>query len=337
MDRVEKCLFCGRTSPEADLVAWFVQNERRTTHGACWIEAYRNKRLSAASPADSGGAPRKTLDDIRRELQAEYEGVSGVAEPEATETLVTHDDDRPAVERHRPVARGREPRRRYAVAAALGGGAAMLLLVVGHVAATREPVRPNALVERGPRDVELATAAALVELEGQLKALRSDLQGLAERLERSDSRIAGMESRVGGMESSMRRLADDAATAAASRQAERSVAPPRQAATKPASVAPPATASTPAMASDSERWIPAEHPVRVSSPAPREIRPVAELVTAATTEPAAPPAPRAVPEVRASFRDKLRADWRTIKQGVASAGDEFKAAMRDVARKVRGD
>jgi hypothetical protein len=38
-----------------------------------------------------------------------------------------------------------------------------------------------------------------------------------------------------------------------------------------------------------------------------------------------------------TLRQKLRAEWRTIKQGFAGAGDDFKAVMRDFTRKVAGE
>ena len=44
MDQAEKCCFCGRETPEADLVAWFVQDERRATHTTCWLASYRSER-----------------------------------------------------------------------------------------------------------------------------------------------------------------------------------------------------------------------------------------------------------------------------------------------------
>ena len=44
MDPAEKCFFCERTSPETDLIAWFMQDERRMTHSACWLDAHRNGR-----------------------------------------------------------------------------------------------------------------------------------------------------------------------------------------------------------------------------------------------------------------------------------------------------
>jgi len=351
MDQAEKCFFCGRTSPEADLVAWFVQDERRRTHSACWFEAHQSNRPGSSL------APRKTLDDIRRELEAEFPAEAGTAEGRVPVAADLGEDAR-AVERQRSPLRRGARRRRHAMVAALAGIAGLVLVVVISVAVTRETIRPDAVASapeehRGieTRDAEPAAAvlpALLTELDQQLKALRSDLQALGARLERSDSRVAGMESRVRDVESSMRRLADDVASAAATRAAERPVAAPRHTASRPAAVAPPT--ATPVTAANSERWIPAQHSAPESSPT-SNVRSVADVI--------APPQPRtepttttdvvptrAAPAVSDSasppsappkLQDKLRADWHTIKQGFASAGDDFKAGMRDVARKLRGD
>jgi hypothetical protein len=256
--------------------------------------------------------------------------------------------DAGVVERHRAAARRRRRRRRHATAAALGGIAGLVLLVVGYVAATRETIGPDAVAsapEVAPQPAAAVLPDLLTELDEQLKALRGDLQALAARLERSDARIAGMEARVRDAESSMRRLADDVASAAAVQAAERRVAAPRPTPGRPAAPTP-----APVTVADSERWIPAEPsaPERATRP---DVWPVARA--------AAPPPPRTEPSTTtdvaptraaspvsdsaspssapATLRDKLRADWRTIKQGFASVGDDVKATMRDVGRKLTGD
>ena len=344
MDRAEKCFFCGRTSPEAELVAWFVQDERRRTHSECWFEAYRGNRLS--SPAS-----RKTLDDIRRELEAEYPAEAQTAPRVPAAAYLNGDAG--VVERHRAASRRRRQRRRHAIAAALGGLAGLVLLVIGYVAATRETIGPGAVASAPEVAPEPAAVLPdlLAELDQQLKALRGDLQTLAARLERSDARIAGMESRVRDAESSMRRLADAVASAAAVRVAERAVAAPRPVAAPRQTPRRPAPQTpAPVTVADSERWIPAEAsaPERATTP---DVRPVARA--------AAPPEPRSEPTTTtdvaptraastvsdsaspssapSTLRDKLRADWRTIKQGFASVGDDVKATMRDVGRKLTGE
>jgi hypothetical protein len=202
---------------------------------------------------------------------------------------------------------------------------------------------------------------ALAELDRELKALRSDLEELAARLERSDSRIAGMESRVRDAESSMRRLASDVAPSAATRAVERSVAPPRDTARKPAPVAPLGPTPTPVTVADSERWIASDRSAPPSPPPPSELRPRAKAVESprmeSTTRIDEAPGPAARPVDDApgpaarpvsddasptsapppTLRDRLRADWRTIKQGFATVGDDFKATVRDFTRKVTGE
>jgi hypothetical protein len=255
--------------------------------------------------ADSSESPRKTLDDIRRELDAEYP-VESEAE---TPVLVAQDDYAVAVECSSSVAGRRAPGRRHAMVAGLGGIAVSLLLIAGYVVVHREPVRLNAVAS--VREIiaqpvaPVVSSAALGELERELKALRADLKALADRLERWDSRIGGMESRVQGVESSMRRRADDAAPAAAPRPAKRTAAAPRPHDVPPAE----------------ELVLPPEAP----TPPPT------------TTDVAESRQASADPDVPPTLRQKLRAEWRTIKQGFAGAGDDFKAVMRDFTRKVAGE
>ena len=266
--------------------------------------------------ADSNDSPRKTLDEIRSELAAAYP-----VESEAEDAVIgAVDEDATAVECGPSIeARHHDRRRRYAVAAAVVGISASLVLVAGH-ALTREPVQHNALASAP--DVAAPSAApapavrqpqpaaptpppaALVELERQLKALSSDVKALTERLQRWDSRIGGIESRVQGVESSMRRLVDDAAAASATRAAQRTPSVPRPTATALA--------------------------VPENSPAPKEIPPAEEMQPMRARD----VAETAGPEAPTTLRRKLAAEWRTIKQGFAGAGDDFKAAMRELGRKT---
>jgi hypothetical protein len=299
--------------------------------------------------ADSNEGHRKTLDEIRSELAAEYP-VESEAEQASVRAL---DQDATAVERDRSVDRDRERRRRYAMAAAFVGITASLLLIAGY-ALTRKPVQRNALATApdvtGPsaapttaiREPQPAAPtlppAALVELDRQLKALRSDVKALADRLERSDSRIGGIQAQVQGVESSMRRLVDDPAAATATRAGERTVPAPRRTAKTPPAPAVAVPPDAPLTASASERWIPAKLAVPDDSPAPKQIRPAEEVLTpvevsppAATTSDVAGTVASAPP---ATLRQKLSSEWRTIKQGFATAGDDFKAVMRELGRKV---
>ena len=361
MDPAEKCFFCERTSPETDLIAWFIQDERRMTHSACWLDAHRNGRLASTAAPESKQS-RKTLDDIRRELETEYQTAMAGAE---TQLLVGVDDDAAAIEhlragdaaatRHAAPRGTGEWRRRYVMPAALGAGAVALLLVVSHVAVTREPVRPDvvarvpAAANREPLAVHAVAPvlpAAVTELDREVKALRRDLRALADMLERSGSRVDGVESRMRGVEvsmraveSSMQRVDDMATSAAAARAAERAVVRPRPTATTPA---PPVTAAAaPTTTSDSEASVPPGHPARETPPVAHDVRPVVKAVAVVEARPASPTtteaagarAAAAASQAPLTWRDKLRAEWRTIKRGFESAGDDFTAAVRDFRRK----
>jgi hypothetical protein len=290
----------------------------------------------------------KTLDEIRSELAAEYP-VASEAEQSAIRAL---DEDATAVESGRSIERDRERRRRYGMAAACVGITASVVLLVGY-ALMRAPAPPNALASapdvivpsaapakavREPQPAAPTVApAAIAELERQLKALSSDVKALTERLQRSDSRTAGIESQVQGVESSMRRLVDDAAAATATRTAERPVLAPRRTATAPARTIA-AASNEPRVDSAFERSIRAKRAVPDTSPAPKEIPPAEEMrLTAEVSPPAVTKrdvGETAKSESPSTLRGKLSAEWRTIKQGFAGAGDDFKAAMRDLGRKV---
>jgi len=290
----------------------------------------------------------KTLDEIRSELAAEYPVVSEAEEP----AIRALDEDAVGVESGRSIERDRSRRRRYGMAAAFVGITASLVLLVGY-ALMRAPAPPNALASapdvivpsaapakavREPQPAAPTVApAAIAELERQLKALSSDVKALTERLQRSDSRTAGIESQVQGVESSMRRLVDDAAAATATRTAERPVLAPRRTATAPTRTIA-AASSEPRVDSAFERSIRSKRAVPESSSAPKEIPPAEEMrVTAEVPPPAATTrdvGESAKSETPSTLRGKLSAEWRTIKQSFAGAGDDFKAAMRDLGRKV---
>jgi hypothetical protein len=338
-----------------------VQDERRATHTACWIEAHHR----------SLDRVRKTLEDIRRELDAAYP-----TEPEAAAVpvAVLVDEDARVVEHHR-ASSGRRRRRRH-VMAVLGGIAASVLLV-----AVSRGMMPRGAVESAPdmpasnaadtvkaaralppasaampiadelrgvdvRDAQPAAAvlplAVLTELDRQVKALRSDVQALAAKLEGSDRRTAGIDSRVRDVESSVRRIAEGVASSAAIRGADRSAVAPRPTASRPVPVAPAPPAPAPVTVADPERWMPVKHPASGASSA-SDVQPVS------SPEPRTAAAPPGVPPTHAgsavsdnaarpsappTFAEKLRADWRAIRQGFATAGDELKATMRDVTRKI---
>lgn len=342
----------------------------------------------------SDQAPRKTLEDIRRELDAEYPPSTTddrLGEPDTAEPLAPRAVERPpeiAVEPHRPAPRRGAGRRGYVMAAAVGCIAGQVLLVVAYVAMAlyaRDVIWPRAPASAPgltapllPADDTTALPAAVLRpapaprVDPQLEALRTDLHSLAVKLERAESRVTGAESRVSGVESqvsgvesSMRRLGDDVASAAArTHQVERALSAPRQIAPKPAPPAPLRPARAPVTATGFERWIPSEPVAPPSPPPPHQVRPLAEALAPSALS--APPQPRREsslsPETKApttdsapsraatapsdnasssntppTLGDKIRDDWRTIKEGFASAGDDFKATMRDFARKVRGE
>jgi hypothetical protein len=137
----------------------------------------------------------------------------------------------------------------------------------------------------------------------------------------------------------MQRVDDMATSAAAARAAERALVRPRPTATTPAS--PVAPAAAPTTTSDSEASVPPRHPARETPPVAHDVRPVVKAVAVAEARPA-PPATTEAAGTRAAaaasqapltWRDKLRAEWRTIKRGFANAGDDFTAAVRDLGRK----
>lgn len=363
MDRAEKCFFCERTSPETDLVAWIMQDERRMTHSACWLDAHRSGRLALTAAPESNW-PRKTLDDIRRELETEYQTAVAGAETrvlagvdgDAAAIEPRRADDAAAIERHAATRGTRERRRRYVMPVALGAGALALLLVGSHVAVTRERVPPTAAASgpagaanREPRAVHAVAPvlpAAVTELDREVKALRRDLQALADRLERSDSRVGGVESRMRGVEVSMRAVEssmkrpDDVATSAA---AARAVVRPRQ--TARTAAAPVTPAAAPTTTSDSEPSVPRRHPAPETPPVAHDVQPVEKAVVAAEARPASPTTTEAAgtrvataaSQAPPTWRDKLRAEWRTIKRSFASASDDFTAAVRELGRKGTGE
>ena len=248
----------------------------------------------------SGQAPRKTLEEIRRELDAEYPPSirdDRLVEPDAAEPVVRRmrtppyfDEneiavERPheiAVDRHRPAPRRSAGRRGYVMAAAIGCIAGQVLLVVAYVAVTRYA-----------RDVVWPSAPA-------------SAPGLAPPLLPAD---------------------DTVALPASTWAAPVPPSAPRQIAAKPAPPAPLPPARAPVTATDSERWSSGEHAAPPSLPPPHQVRPLAEaLAPSALSAPSSNTPP--------NLRDKLRDDWRTIKQGFASAGDDVKATIRDCTTPV---
>jgi hypothetical protein len=252
--------------------------------------------MASDAGAGSNEAPRKTLDDIRRELEAEYPLTTTdhrVGEPDEAPARVSlppyPDEEQEAVERSRSARHRSRRTRGRAIAAAIGAIAGQVLLVVFYFALTWDSIWPGAPA-RAPEIVEpRAEPSAAVPpaptpapaVDRHLEAFRAELEALADKLQRSESRIAGMESRVRGVESSVRKLGDDVASAAVARRAERARPVPRQTADTPAPAAAVPSAPTP-VTTESERWIPSDRPVPRNTSRPRNVRPLAEPVAPST-------------------------------------------------------
>jgi len=341
--------------------------------------------MASDAGAGSNEAPRKTLDDIRRELEAEYPLTTTdhrVGEPDEAPARVSlppyPDEEQEAVERSRSARHRSRRTRGRAIAAAIGAIAGQVLLVVFYFALTWDSIWPGAPAS-APEVIEPRAEPAPAVLpppptpapavDRHLEAFRAELEALADKLQRSESRIAGMESRVRGVESSVRKLGDDVASAAVARRAERARPVPRQTADTPAPAA--ALPSAPApVTTESERWIPSDRPVPRSS-SRRNAGPLAETVAPSThsmlleprtdapqslaTRPQPPqphaPATDVAPSRAASvpsespsasampptLGDRVRDEWRMFKQGLALVGEDVKATVSDLARKVRGE
>jgi hypothetical protein len=231
-----------------------------------------------------------------------------------------------------------------------------ILAVVALISPTREPrAAPTTVVKLEP------DRAA----EARLQALATDVKALAERIDQAEARMTMTDTAA-------RRLGDEVGSIdARARQLERTVAAlPRRAIvsepapkeTKPAPVPPPAAstpATTPAAAEvpvATPPPSPGPIPEPVVAPRPRASEPVVHRAPpppARVAEPAASPRvpapsgrttveapPRAAGGAAAAkaddqnLTDKVRDDWKTIRGGFATAGDDLKAAVRDLGKKL---
>ncbi|HEV8474494.1 MAG TPA: hypothetical protein VGR82_17080 [Methylomirabilota bacterium] len=221
-----------------------------------------------------------------------------------------------------------------------------ILAVVALVAPTREPrPAPTTIVKLEP------DRAA----EARLQALAAEVKAMAARLDQAESRMTVVDSAA-------RRLGDEVGSMSArAKQLERTlaalprravVAPPAPKAT-PAPPVPPVTADMPAVPPAPTPATPPPTPEPMAAPRPRMPEPVAhrsQPIPARASEPAASPrvAPssgRATIEAPAGgaavakpddghLSDKMRDDWKTIRGGFSTAGDDFKSALRDLGRKL---
>lgn len=193
--------------------------------------------------------------------------------------------------------------------------------------------------------------------EARLQALAADIKAIAARLEQT-------ETRVGAADTATRRLGDELASISLrARQMERALSappPPRR-----------AVAPEPPARESREPLSPRElvrEPARLSeTPAPAPAPITADVPRSLSAPPRAPeprslptasraqdygtqtPPGRATPEApprqadggaaaakpEDALGDKLREDWKAIRGGFDTAGDDLKAALRDLGRKLR--
>ena len=242
-----------------------------------------------------------------------------------------------------------------------------ILALVALVSPTREPhPAPATVVKIEP---DRAAEARLQSLAAEVKAITTRLEQAEARMTVMDGASRRLGDEVGSMSARARQL--ERTIAALPR---RSVVEPPAKETKPApSAAAPPTAApgvTPPPAALPHLPEPAaaprpQAPEPVVTPRPRGPEPVAHSPTptaaraqeparARAPEPAAtprvaPPSGRATIETPARsgegsaamakpgdpvIADKLREDWKTIRGGLSTAGDDFKAAVRDLGRKL---
>jgi hypothetical protein len=237
-----------------------------------------------------------------------------------------------------------------------------ILAVVALSVPPREPrPQPATIVKVEP---DRTAEARMQTLAGEMKALTTRLEQAEARMAAIDAtarRLDQVEGRVTAMDTAARRLSDEVGSIGAhAKQLERTIAAlPRrslaaEAAPKPTpapaetSPAPPAPVPAPAT--------PPPAPEPAAAPKPRSTEPVVHRPPppARAAEPPATPrvgpsSARAATEAppRASegaaavtkpddvqLTDKIRDDWKTIRGGFATAGDDFKSAVRDLGRKL---
>jgi hypothetical protein len=222
-----------------------------------------------------------------------------------------------------------------------------ILAVVALVAPPREPrPAPTTVVKIEP---DRAAEARLQTLAGEVKAM-------AARLDQAEARMTVVDSAA-------RRLGDEVGSMSArAKQLERTIAAlPRRTAvaepapkTTPAHPVPPVTADVPPAPPALTPATPPPMPEPAAAPRPRGPEPVAHRplsTPARASEPAAgprvspPSSGRATIEAPAGgaavakpqdgqLTDKIRDDWKTIRGGFSTAGDDLKSAVRDLGRKL---
>jgi len=226
-----------------------------------------------------------------------------------------------------------------------------ILAIVALISPTREPrSAPPTVVKVEPDRVA----------EARLQALAADVKALMARLDQAEARMTMADTAA-------RRLGDEVGSIdARSKQLERTVAalprrvvasepPPKE--TKAAPAPPPAAAPTDVpVATAAPSPAPAPMPEPAVAPRPRAPEPVvhrapsppARAAEAAPSPRVPAPSGRATVEAQArgaggaaaanaddpNLTDKVRDDWKTIRGGFATAGDDLKAAVRDLGKKL---
>jgi hypothetical protein len=205
----------------------------------------------------------------------------------------------------------------HAVAAACFAGTAILLAVVlGQPARTTSPAGGDARV---------------LGLASKLDAHMERLEGVERRMKESEHTLERLEAEIS--DATAQRLAPEPSPAVTTKAVERpraAAAPAKPAERPTVTVTPPhkstVTVTPPAVAAESPKD--AEQPAASPAPAP----------SPSPAPRASPPAPaprssrEVVPPPPADFRAKLRDDWRAIRRGWESAGDDFKSAIDRLRR-----
>jgi hypothetical protein len=242
-----------------------------------------------------------------------------------------------------------------------------ILALVALVSPTRAPrPAPATVVKIEP---DRAAEGRLQSLAAEVKAITTRLEQAEARMTVMDGASRRLGDEVGSMSA---RSSELERTIAALRR--RAVVEPPAKETKPAPSAAPPTAEAPGVTSPPAALPHMPEPAAAPrpqapepgvTPRPRGAEPMAyrpaptaaraqEPAPARAPEPAAtprvaPPSGRATIETPArsgegsaamakagdpQLADKLREDWKTIRGGLSTAGDDFKAAFRDLGRKL---
>jgi hypothetical protein len=182
------------------------------------------------------------------------------------------------------------------------------------------------------------------------------LATLTTRVSAAEARLQRADERVRRVEADLQKVGDDLVSASPSRDTARPrvVAPPPSVSPSPPIVAPPPSASMspppskpdgPAVRADPPRPPVVVEP-RAAAPAPKPTEPVARTEApqpssfggsrVATPVPklAKPAQPKTPPAD--DLASRLRRDWEAVKRGFATAGSDFRSAVDEQGRSLRG-